>query len=113
MQGKGIEIYRNDLNGNVIATSDGNNITFNTKPSEVVRAESIPTPIPVEPVKVVEQSVESTTEVSDGNYIGNKNSKIFHTTTCSSLPNENNRVYFNSKDEATNAGHRGCKRCNP
>lgn len=111
LQAKGIEIYRNDLNGNVIATSDGENITFNTKPSE--QQSQAKAPVPIVPPVPVEGSVESSSETSEEKYIGNKNSNIFHKPTCSSLPKESNRVYFTSKDEAINAGHRGCKRCNP
>lgn len=46
LQNKNIEIYRNDLSGNVIATSDGENITFNTKPSE--GQSQVKAPVPVE-----------------------------------------------------------------
>ena len=49
----------------------------------------------------------------EGAYIGNKNSKIFHKSSCGSLPAEKNRVYFNSVEEALGAGYRGCKKCNP
>lgn len=44
-------------------------------------------------------------------YIGNKNTGVLHVSTCSSLPSNENRVYFNNKNEALNAGYRGCKRC--
>ena len=46
-------------------------------------------------------------------YIGNKNSKVFHLPTCSSLPAQKNQVLFNSREEAINAGYRPCQRCNP
>ena len=46
--------------------------------------------------------------------IGNKNSKAFHRESCSRLPKEKNRVYFNSRDEALAAGyHNPCDYCNP
>ena len=48
-----------------------------------------------------------------GSYIGNVNSKKFHRPSCSTLPAEHNRVYFDSRDEAINAGMVPCKRCNP
>lgn len=47
------------------------------------------------------------------NYIGNKDSKKFHRTTCSSLPAEKNRVYFATRNEAIAAGYTPCKICNP
>lgn len=48
-----------------------------------------------------------------GKYIGNKNSKVFHRLTCSSLPYPKNRVYFDTRVEAIEAGYRPCKRCRP
>ena len=46
-------------------------------------------------------------------FIGNRNSQIFHRTTCSSLPAAHNRMYFESRQDAVDAGHRPCRRCNP
>ena len=46
--------------------------------------------------------------------IGNKNSKAYHRTSCSRLPNEQNRIYFNSEEEANAAGYDNpCAYCNP
>lgn len=131
LKSKNIEMYRNDLDGNIIAVSDGVNITFNTvktvdvkqsKPKETPvkeYKEQKPSVIPIPPVAPeapvapeVVQPVQAV-EVSAANYIGNVNSKILHNSSCSSLPNEENRIYFNSKDEGINTGYRGCKRCNP
>ena len=48
-------------------------------------------------------------------YVGNKNSKIFHYTDCSSAAKmkAENRVSFNSRDEAVGNGYRPCKKCSP
>lgn len=46
-------------------------------------------------------------------YIGNRNSHKFHLPTCSYLPDKNNQVTFNSRDEALNAGYTPCGHCNP
>ena len=54
-----------------------------------------------------------TTDAGEKNYIGNKNSRIFHRPSCGSLPAEKNRVYFRTRDEAINAGYRACKKCKP
>jgi competence protein ComEC len=51
--------------------------------------------------------------VGSSQYIGNKNSKIFHQTSCHTLPAEKNQVYFSSRDAAVNAGYRPCKNCDP
>lgn len=49
------------------------------------------------------------------NYCGNKNSKVYHKTTCTSLSatKEENKVYYSSKQEYINNGYKGCSRCNP
>ncbi len=48
-------------------------------------------------------------------YVGNANSRKFHYADCSTLKKMNpaNRVDFNSRDEAINAGYIPCKRCKP
>ena len=48
-------------------------------------------------------------------YVGNANSRKFHFANCSTLKkmNPSNRVDFNSRDEAINAGYIPCKRCKP
>ena len=48
-----------------------------------------------------------------GSYIGNKNSKKFHRSNCSTLPKSENRVYFSSRDAAISAGYSPCKKCGP
>lgn len=48
-------------------------------------------------------------------YIGNRNSKIFHRPSCSSIDmmNEENKIIFNRKEEALEAKFIPCKRCKP
>ncbi len=106
LQNKNIEIYRNDLSGDIIATSDGNAIIFNTNPSEASPKQSTAPP-------EIDKEQTSNIEDNETKYIGNKNSKIFHLTDCSNLPNKKNRSYFDNKDEAINSGYRGCKICKP
>lgn len=53
------------------------------------------------------------TSATSGQYIGNKNSHKFHLPTCRHLPDEKNRIYFKTKDEAIKAGYTPCKVCNP
>lgn len=52
-------------------------------------------------------SASSTERGSDGRrYVGNLNTKIYHEATDANLPNEENRAYFGSPDEAESAGYR-------
>ena len=57
----------------------------------------------------------SVASVLASSYVGNSNSRKFHYANCTHARkmNQKNRVYFNSRDEAVNAGYVPCKRCNP
>lgn len=46
-------------------------------------------------------------------YIGNANTKKFHYPTCRTLPKEENRTYFTSRDKALNAGYSSYGNCKP
>lgn len=85
----GVEIYRNDLHGTIIMESNGKTIEVKTDKKSVSK------------------------QKSNGKIIGNKNSKVYHQTNCSSLPNEKNQILFNDESEATTQGYKPCSRCNP
>lgn len=90
-----VTVYRNDLQGTIICYSDGENLEFVTDKNTDI-----------------ETNPEVTT-AETGVYIGNINSLIFHDLNCTSLPAEQNQVYFESRAEAINAGYTACGRCNP
>lgn len=90
-----VQVYRTDLQGDIAAVSNGQNISITTQKNE--HAQTNPT-------------AQDKTETA---YIGNKNTKKFHRPDCSSLPAEKNRVYLESREEAISEGFVGCKRCNP
>ena len=52
---------------------------------------------------------------SEAAYIGNKNTKKFHETYCSSVDDmkDSNKVYLSSRDAAISKGYVPCKRCDP
>lgn len=52
---------------------------------------------------VVDRAAEVTARTS-GKYVGNRKKRVFHPATSSDLPSENNRVYFETIEEATAAG---------
>ena len=94
-----VKVYRNDLQGTIICTSDGEEVTFSTDKNESVQTNP---------------TVAATSEPNDvGEYIGNRNSKKFHLPTCKNLPAEKNRVFFDSRQEAVDAGFDPCGNCNP
>lgn len=46
-------------------------------------------------------------------FIGNIKSMVVHSTQCKSLPSENNRIYFDTKEEALNMNYKPCGNCKP
>ncbi len=95
-----VKVYRTDLQGDIVAVSDGNNITFTTSKNENIQTN---------------ETVTEKTKTADMEtmYIGNKNSKKFHRPDCSSLPAEKNRVELSSREEAINSGYSPCGLCLP
>ncbi|MBR5329423.1 MAG: MBL fold metallo-hydrolase [Firmicutes bacterium] len=97
----GAAVYRTDELGMIICRSDGVNIAFSNSnqsampPAEENRTDKVP-------------AVEE-----DAAYIGNSNSKKFHLPDCGSLPEEQNSVYFATKEEALSQGYEPCGRCKP
>ena len=81
----GVTLLRTDELGHILAVSDGKEITF-TWGNQTAQPEA------VEPAKP---------QV----FIGNKNSKKLHSEDCGSLPGENNRVYFDSYQQAIAEGY--------
>ena len=88
-----VQIFRTDLQGDIIMKCDGNNITVSTEKNENI------------------ETNETAVEYAEGTYIGNKNSKKFHKPSCKSLPAEKNRVYFSSREEAVENGFSPCGLC--
>jgi len=81
----GVTLLRTDELGHILAASDGTDITF-TWTDQSAQPEDAE---PAEPQV----------------FIGNKNSKKLHSEDCGSLPGENNRVYFDSYQQAIAEGY--------
>ncbi len=96
-----VGLYRTDLQGDIICMSNGEALTFATQKGSGVQTN------PTEGEGTTGGALEYA-------YIGNlNNSKTFHTPECSSLPDEKNRIYFITKQEAEAAGYTPCGRCKP
>lgn len=89
----GAHVFRTDMQGDITVVSDGKNITVTTAKNQ--------------------NTTTNKTEKAEASYIGNKNSKKLHRTTCSGLPEEKNRQYFSSKSEALQEGYTSCGTCKP
>jgi len=99
----GVQILRTDTEGSIVIISDGSKISIDKKSSPV--KENAPPDTELEKQEPIKQKSSV--------YIGNKNTKVFHRDTCSSLPASKNRVEFTTSDDAVNAGYKACQNCRP
>ena len=90
-----IPVYRTDTQGTIIVESDGSELTFNTQPDTQF------------------EEHEASTQDTSLPFIANKNTCKFHTSDCSGLPKEKNRIYFKTAKEALKEGYEPCKTCKP
>lgn len=137
----GIQVFRTDEQGSVVAESDGTGITWNCAPSETwqagERTKNAQTGAEIQPANETDAAAaqdmptagqsdavtlpaqEQKPVVADempqaGNYIGNRNNGKLHKSSCSYLPDPQNQVPFTTREEAVEAGYDDpCKRCNP
>ena len=137
----GIQVFRTDEQGSVIAESDGTGITWNCAPSESwqtgERTKNAQTGVETQPANETDAAAaqdmpaagqsdavtlpaqEQKPVVAEetpqaGNYIGNRNNGKLHKASCSYLPDPQNQVPFTTREEAVEAGYDDpCKRCNP
>lgn len=89
----GAEIFRTDTQGTIIAISDGKAFTFNAEGKKADRP--------------------YTEDYEDAKFIGNVNSKKYHSLECGGLPKEENRAYFMTEEAAEKAGYEPCGNCRP
>ena len=99
LQSIGAEIYRTDLQGNIVCTTDGKNIAFNCNS--------------VSGAEVYADAAKNNTPAEEVVYIANKKSKKFHLESCASLPDEENRNYLEDREEAISLGYTPCGTCKP
>ena len=106
-----VKVYRTDMQGDIIATSDGKTVTITTKKNE--NAQTNPTE---NEKSTAVQSSGSAVDQEICEYIGNANTKKFHYPECGAVSQmkEKNKVYLNcTRDEAIKDGYTPCGRCNP
>jgi len=94
----GVVVYRTDMQGDIICASDGKTVSFTTSRNANVQTN------PTMPGETGSITVS---------YIGNSNTHKFHLPSCKTLPSEENRVYFGSREEAIEEGYAPCKNCRP
>lgn len=109
----GSEIYRTDELGTIVAVSNGKDISITS--DEVMEIPLAPLEILNTPPVPDSSEVKETPAISETNYVGNKNSLVFHKTDCSSVADmkESNKIFFTIRQNAVDQGYTPCGRCNP
>lgn len=122
LKGAGVKVYRTDLQGDIIMTCDGENITVNAEPSEAGGASSgesksettkSTTTTKITNTTVTEKPAEE--NPVSYSYVLNTNTMKIHRASCSSVSrmSEENKGYTNDYDGAIAAGYTPCMVCSP
>lgn len=129
----GVNLYRTDVQGTILAQTDGKTLSFSTSPTDDwtpgYRSKSSKSPKPGSSSSISSDGDtgtdgSSTEDSSASNstpgsssaedyYIGNEKTKKFHRPDCSGLPDKKNQVIFKKRSDAKKDGYSPCKRCNP
>lgn len=107
-----IDIYRTDIHGTIIITTDGQTYDINVKqPYQYKPAKE---PEEDKPAAEVKQSEPETTQPS-GQYVGSTKSDKYHHPSCRHAKNisPENEIWFNSLEEAKAKGYLPCGVCKP
>lgn len=97
----GCQILRTDEMGTIIACTDGTGLSFSAANNNIPSEATV--------------STDETTDEQPTQYIGNKNSHVFHLPTCGGVKtmSEKNKVEFESREDAIEAGYTPCSTCDP
>lgn len=124
----GVDVYRTDEDGTIIATSDGEDIIFNVPPSESWKAGEYAGSLAEAAQPKAQQPAQEKEVVSDPapvieepelngiTYVLNNNTKKFHNPDCGSvdtIKSKNREDTTKTRDEIIGAGYVPCKKCNP
>lgn len=112
LRSRGTDIYRTDEQGTIVASSDGETITWNCANSESWQAGE-----PTGSSKETQETAEvDETGGLEGAYIVNENTRRFHHPSCSSvneMKTKNRRDTQDSREQLIEAGYQPCGRCHP
>lgn len=95
LEERNIVTLRTDEEGSIVIQTDGKQVKWLTD---------------IAGNRITDEKKEQ--EVQGETYIGNLNSKTFHAEDCNSLPNKENQIIFNSKEEAIKEGYKAHSVCN-
>lgn len=106
LRSMGVEVFRTDEQGSIIASSDGENINWNCSATDSWQSG--------EQTESDRENADNVTEQTT--YVLNTNTKKFHRETCSSvsqIKEENFQKVQMNREELEQSGYSPCKNCNP
>ena len=113
------KVYRTDMQGTIIANSDGKDVTFTVERNADANTFAGPTPAPA---PVVAPDVPSTsgddnkTVPAGTDYVLNTNTHKFHYPNCASvkkMKDKNKQFYTGTREEVIAMGYSPCGNCHP
>ena len=117
-----IKVFRTDLQGDIIAVSDGETVTFTVdrnKDADTLAPATPPTPSQApspEPSVSPDPEPDVSEEPAGTDYIINRNTGKFHYPDCRSVKQmkESNKMYYTgTRDELISQGYSPCGNCDP
>lgn len=105
---RNVDVFRTDLQGTIVFTSNGKNIWVNKNPLEY-------TPVVTTTTAITTVQVQEEQQSRDITYVLNTNTKKIHYESCSSVDQikDKNKAYTDDYDGAIAQGYKPCGRCNP
>ena len=106
LRSMGVEVFRTDEQGSIIASSDGENINWNCSATDSWQSG--------EQTESDRENADNVTEQTT--YVLNTNTKKFHRETCGSvsqIKEENFQKVQMSREELEQSGYSPCKNCDP
>ena len=118
---KDVSVFRTDEQGNILMTSDGEIITWNTDPSQTWAPGVVPEKTPdrsgnTESAKNTDTDTSVNSEGTENAYVLNNSTMKFHYPWCSSvkkIAEQNYEESTLSRDELLEKGYTPCGNCNP
>ncbi|MDD2213293.1 MAG: ComEC/Rec2 family competence protein [Oscillospiraceae bacterium] len=120
IQAAGAQLFRTDVQGAIVSTSDGSTISWDQDPCNNFTPGSNETATPT-PEPTIAQETEAPTalvedEAPGQTYVLNTNSHKFHYPDCPSvdrMSDKNKKIVTDTRDHIIAEGYDPCKNCNP
>ena len=115
LNSRNIEVFRTDLQGTIVFTSDGKNISVDKQPSAYQPTVQTTATTSQTTVQTTIQTTAAEVQPVGTQYILNTNTKKIHHPSCSAVKQmkDKNKAYTEDFDGAVASGYVPCKKCNP